>query len=102
MDPLSNLNGSAQFRLRGTGMEPFEWVDVIKLPLLLIPLSKDYLYLIRLTIKCEIHRKNHRKMLSTFSKLRAYGTHSVLFLNIKSYAGGTRPWNRKNGNQVRP
>ena len=55
MDPLSNLNGSAQFRLRGTGMEPFEWVDVIKLPLLLIPLSKDYLYLIRLTIYCEIH-----------------------------------------------
>jgi hypothetical protein len=34
-----------------------------------------------------------------FSKLRAYGSHSVLFLNIKSYAGGTRPWNRKNGNQ---
>lgn len=32
-------------------------------------------------------------------KLRAYGSHSVLFLNIKSYAGGTRPWNRKNGNQ---
>ena len=27
--------------------------------------------------------------------LRAYGTHSVLFLNIKSYAGGTRPWNTK-------
>ena len=34
-----------------------------------------------------------------FSKLKAYGSHSVLFLNIKSYAGGTRPWNRKNGNQ---
>ena len=28
-------------------------------------------------------------------KLKAYGTHSVLFLNIKSYAGGTRPWNNK-------
>jgi diacylglycerol kinase (ATP) len=33
------------------------------------------------------------------NKLKAYGTHSVLFLNIKSYAGGTRPWNRKNGAQ---
>jgi len=32
-------------------------------------------------------------------RLKAYGTHSVLFLNIKSYAGGTRPWNRKNGTQ---
>jgi len=32
-------------------------------------------------------------------RLKAYGTHSVLFLNIKSYAGGTRPWNRKNGVQ---
>jgi len=32
-------------------------------------------------------------------RLRAYGTHSVLFLNIKSYSGGTRPWNRKNGQQ---
>ena len=32
-------------------------------------------------------------------KLKAYGTHSVLFLNIKSYAGGTKPWNRKNGAQ---
>lgn len=32
-------------------------------------------------------------------KLKAYGTHSVLFLNIKSYAGGTKPWNRKNGHQ---
>jgi len=32
-------------------------------------------------------------------RLKAYGTHSVLFLNIKSYAGGTRPWNRKNGQQ---
>jgi len=32
-------------------------------------------------------------------RLKAYGTHSVLFLNIKSYAGGTRPWNRKNGPQ---
>jgi len=32
-------------------------------------------------------------------RLKAYGTHSVLFLNIKSYAGGTRPWNRKNGEQ---
>jgi len=32
-------------------------------------------------------------------RLKAYGTHSVLFLNIKSYAGGTRPWNRKNGHQ---
>ena len=52
-------------------------------------------------------------------KLKAYGAHSVLFLNIKSYAGkgeftllpfsakrkkifnisgGTRPWNRKKGN----
>ncbi|CAB4054795.1 dgkA [Lepeophtheirus salmonis] len=29
----------------------------------------------------------------------AYGAHSVLFLNIKSYAGGTKPWNRKNGTQ---
>ena len=28
-------------------------------------------------------------------RLKAYGTHSVLFLNIKSYAGGTRPWNNK-------
>ena len=27
--------------------------------------------------------------------LRSYGTHSVLFLNIKSYAGGSRPWNTK-------
>lgn len=54
------------------------------------------------------------------ARLKAYGTHSVLFLNIKvsccrnnrakmcfkalllirqSYAGGTRPWNRKNGAQ---
>lgn len=32
-------------------------------------------------------------------RLKDYGTHSVLFLNIKSYAGGTRPWNRKNGAQ---
>ncbi|XP_040568365.1 eye-specific diacylglycerol kinase isoform X2 [Lepeophtheirus salmonis] len=32
-------------------------------------------------------------------KLKAYGAHSVLFLNIKSYAGGTKPWNRKNGTQ---
>ena len=32
-------------------------------------------------------------------KLKAYGTHSVLFLNIRSYAGGTKPWNRKNGQQ---
>ena len=28
-------------------------------------------------------------------RLKNYGTHSVLFLNIKSYAGGTRPWNSK-------
>ena len=34
------------------------------------------------------------------NKLKAYGTHSVLFLNIKSYAGGTRPWNRRNGTQA--
>ena len=33
------------------------------------------------------------------NKLKAYGTHSVLFQNIKSYAGGTKPWNRKNGPQ---
>ena len=32
-------------------------------------------------------------------KLRSYGTHSVLFLNIKSYAGGTRPWNTKGGSK---
>jgi len=32
-------------------------------------------------------------------RLKAYGTHSVLFLNIKSFSGGTRPWNRKNGVQ---
>lgn len=32
-------------------------------------------------------------------RLKAYGTHSVMFLNIRSYAGGTKPWNRKNGAQ---
>lgn len=32
-------------------------------------------------------------------RLLAYGAHSVLFLNIRSYAGGTKPWNRKNGEQ---
>ncbi len=33
-------------------------------------------------------------------RLAAYGAHSVIFLNIRSYAGGTRPWNRRNGAQV--
>jgi hypothetical protein len=42
---------------------------------------------------------SNKRLFPVFSKLRAYGSHSVLFLNIKSYAGGTRPWNRKNGNQ---
>ncbi len=32
-------------------------------------------------------------------RLAAYGAHSVIFLNIRSYAGGTRPWNRRNGAQ---
>ena len=39
------------------------------------------------TIECDGVDYTHR--------LKAYGTHSVLFLNIKSYAGGTRPWNNK-------
>jgi len=39
------------------------------------------------TIECDGVDFTHR--------LKAYGTHSVLFLNIKSYAGGTRPWNNK-------
>jgi hypothetical protein len=28
-------------------------------------------------------------------RLSDYGTHSVLILNIASYAGGTKPWNSK-------
>lgn len=28
-------------------------------------------------------------------RLSDYGTHSVLILNINSYAGGTKPWNSK-------
>ena len=32
-------------------------------------------------------------------RLRSYGAHALLFLNIKSYSGGTRPWKQKAGLQ---
>lgn len=32
-------------------------------------------------------------------RLRNYGAHSIIFLNIKSFASGTRPWNRKAGKE---
>ena len=32
-------------------------------------------------------------------KLKNYGTHALLFLNIKSYSGGTRPWKQRAGVQ---
>ena len=32
-------------------------------------------------------------------KLKHYGAHALLFLNIKSYSGGTRPWKQKSGVQ---
>ena len=33
------------------------------------------------------------------AKLREHKVHAVLFLNIPSYGGGTRPWNRAFGQQ---
>ena len=32
-------------------------------------------------------------------RLKNYGAHALLFLNIKSYSGGTRPWKHKSGVQ---
>ena len=32
-------------------------------------------------------------------KLKSYGAHALLFLNIKSYSGGTKPWKQKAGVQ---
>ena len=32
-------------------------------------------------------------------RLQSYGAHALLFLNIKSYSGGTRPWKHKSGVQ---
>ena len=32
-------------------------------------------------------------------RLQSYGAHALLFLNIKSYSGGTRPWKQKAGVQ---
>merc|ERR1719445_2818684 len=32
-------------------------------------------------------------------KLKSYGAHALLFLNIKSYSGGTRPWKQRAGHQ---
>ena len=32
-------------------------------------------------------------------RLKNYGTHALLFLNIKSYSGGTRPWKARAGVQ---
>ena len=32
-------------------------------------------------------------------KLKNYGAHALLFLNIKSYSGGTRPWKQRAGVQ---
>ena len=32
--------------------------------------------------------------------LKEYGAHSILFLNIKNYSGGTRPWKQKSGCQA--
>ena len=35
-------------------------------------------------------------------KLKDYGAHSILFLNIKNYSGGTRPWKQKAGYNASP
>ena len=32
-------------------------------------------------------------------RLQNYGAHALLFLNIKSYSGGTKPWKQKAGTQ---
>ena len=32
-------------------------------------------------------------------RLKNYGAHAVLFLNINSYSGGTKPWKQKTGTQ---
>lgn len=32
-------------------------------------------------------------------RLQNYGAHALLFLNIRSYSGGTKPWKQKAGNQ---
>ena len=32
-------------------------------------------------------------------RLRNYGAHALLFLNIRSYSGGARPWKQKSGAQ---
>jgi len=35
--------------------------------------------------------------LDVTKQLKDYGAHAILFLNIKNYSGGTRPWKQRTG-----
>ena len=35
-------------------------------------------------------------------QLKDYGAHAILFLNIKNYSGGTRPWKARTGYVASP
>ena len=51
------------------------------------------------TVRCTL--QDGRKVDIT-KKLKDYGAHSILFLNIKNYSGGTRPWKQKAGYNASP
>ena len=45
-------------------------------------------------VKCTLSNGNQVDITKT---LKDYGAHSILFLNIKNYSGGTRPWKQRGG-----
>jgi len=48
------------------------------------------------SVKCTLQDGTQRDITE---RLKNYGAHALLFLNIKSYSGGTRPWKQKSGAQ---
>jgi len=45
---------------------------------------------------CTLHDGTRQDMTE---RLQSYGAHALLFLNIRSYSGGTKPWKQKAGAQ---
>jgi len=48
------------------------------------------------SVKCTLQDGTQKDITE---RLKNYGAHALLFLNIKSYSGGTRPWKQKSGAQ---